>query len=336
LPLVTMKELLEAGVHFGHQTRRWNPKMKRFIYAGRNGIYIIDLHQTLRRLDDAYQYVRQVAADGGHVLFVGTKKQAQESIREHAERCGMYYVTERWLGGMLTNHQTISQRIKRLKDLRRMEEDGSLGRLPKKEQARLMDLKAKLERVLSGIEDMPGLPQAVYVVDLRQERIALLEARRLKIPVVAIVDTNCDPDDVDYIIPGNDDAIRAIRLITGKMADAIMEGRAEHESRQAEAAAAAEAAEAAEAAGEVAGVEEFEEAPFGEVPFGEAAEPMEPSVEVAGDEGEAVEAAAADAAGAPAEEGEGEEAAEAGAEPSGAPAPEEERGEEGSGELELT
>ena len=245
MPLVTMKELLEAGVHFGHQTRRWNPKMKRFIYAGRNGIYIIDLHQTLRRLDDAYKFVREVAADGGHVLFVGTKKQAQEAVRENTERCEMYHVTERWLGGMLTNYQTINQRIDRLGELRRMQEDGTLGRLPKKEQARLMDLKAKLERVLSGIENMPGLPKAIFIVDLRQEHIAVLEAKRLGIPVVAIVDTNCDPDDVDYIIPGNDDAIRAIRLITGKMADAVLEGKAEYESRQAEleAAAAAEAAE---------------------------------------------------------------------------------------------
>jgi small subunit ribosomal protein S2 len=239
-----MKELLEAGVHFGHQTRRWNPKMKRFIYAGRNGIYIIDLHQTLKRLDDAYQFVRQVAANGGKLLFVGTKKQAQDAVRESSARCEMFYVTERWLGGMLTNHATIHQRIERLRELRKMEEDGTLSQLPKKERNRLMDLRAKLERFLSGIENMGGLPDAVFLVDLKQERIALLEARRLEIPVVAIVDTNCDPDEVDYPIPGNDDAIRAIRLMAGKMADAVLEGRAEHESRQAE----LEAAEAVAAA----------------------------------------------------------------------------------------
>jgi len=237
-----MKELLEAGVHFGHQTRRWNPKMKRFIYAGRNGIYIIDLHQTLKRLDKAYEFVRSVAAEGSCVLFVGTKKQAQDAVRESAERCGMYHVTERWLGGMLTNYQTIKQRIDRLGELRKMEQDGSLQQRPKKERNRLLDLKSKLERNLSGIENMPGLPRALYIVDLKQERIALLEARRLDIPVVAIVDTNCDPDEVDYPIPGNDDAIRAIRLITGKMADAVAEGTAEHESRQAELAATEEAA----------------------------------------------------------------------------------------------
>lgn len=240
LALVTMKELLEAGVHFGHQTRRWNPKMKRFIYAGRNGIYIIDLHQTLRRLEQAYQFLRDAAANGGTILFVGTKKQAQDAVRETAEQCGMYYVTERWLGGMLTNHRTMRERISRLAELRRMEEDGSLQQLPKKERARLLDLKAKLARVLSGIENMAGLPQAMFIVDVRQERIALLEARRLAIPVVAIVDTNCDPDEVDYPIPGNDDAIRAIRLVAGKMADAILQGKAEYESRKAKAAAEAQ------------------------------------------------------------------------------------------------
>ncbi len=235
-----MKELLEAGVHFGHQTRRWNPKMKKFIYAPRNGIYIIDLHQTLRRVEQAYQFLREVAANGGTILFVGTKKQAQDAVRESAEQCAMYYVTERWLGGMLTNHRTIRQRVVRLAELRRMEQDGSLEQLPKQERARLLDLKAKLARVLSGIENMSGLPQAMFIVDVRQERIALLEARRLAIPVVAIVDTNCDPDEVDYPIPGNDDAIRAIRLIAAKMADAVKEGRAEYESRQARAAAEAQ------------------------------------------------------------------------------------------------
>jgi len=243
LPLVTMKELLEAGVHFGHQTRRWNPKMKRFIFAGRNGIYIIDLHQTLRRLEDGYNFLREVAANGGTILFVGTKKQAQEAIREAAERSNMYYVTERWLGGMLTNYRTIRQRIERMKELRRMEEDGSLDRRPKKERARLLDEKAKLERVLSGIENMPSVPRAMFIVDLRQEQIALQEAHRLNIPVVAIVDTNCDPDGVDYPIPGNDDAIRAIRLVTTKMADAVLEGKAEYESRLAKESAPEEAGE---------------------------------------------------------------------------------------------
>jgi len=321
LSLVTMKELLEAGVHFGHQTRRWNPKMKRFIYAGRNGIYIIDLHQTLRRLDDAYQFVRQVAADGGHVLFVGTKKQAQEAVKENTERCGMYHVTERWLGGMLTNYQTINQRIDRLGELRRMQEDGSVGRLPKKEQARLMELKAKLDRVLSGIENMPGLPKAIFIVDLRQEHIAVLEAKRLGIPVVAIVDTNCDPDDVDYIIPGNDDAIRAIRLITGKMADAVLEGKAEYESRQAEF-EAAEVAEkvATEAARAAADAVLFTEDAEEEMPGGEP-EPVEAAEAPAERVGE-VEAAEAPPAPAPA--------------PAPAPEPEVERREEPGSEVELT
>lgn len=234
-----MKELLEAGVHFGHQTRRWNPKMKRYIYGGRDGIYIIDLHQTLRRLQDAYDAARRIVAGGGQVLFVGTKKQAQETIREQAERCGMYHVNQRWLGGMLTNYRTIRQRIDRLRELRRMEEDGILGRLPKKEAAKLTEEKTKLERILSGIENMPSLPSLVYIVDLQKEHIAVAEAKRLGIPVAAIVDTNCDPVDADYPIPGNDDAIRAIRLITSKIADAAIEGQMERESRIAEAAAAA-------------------------------------------------------------------------------------------------
>ncbi|MFB3880189.1 MAG: 30S ribosomal protein S2 [Armatimonadota bacterium] len=264
MALVTMKELLEAGVHFGHQTRRWNPKMKRFIYAGRNGIYIIDLHQTLKRLDDAYHFIEGVAADGGNVLFVGTKKQAQEAIKEAAERCGMYYVTERWLGGMLTNFRTIRQRIERLAELRKMDEDGSLARLPRKERNRLTDLKGRLERFLSGIEKMPDLPKAMFIVDLKQEHIALQEARRLGIPVAAIVDTNCDPDEVQYPVPGNDDAIRAIRLMAGKMADAVLEGRAEHESRRAEEAIAAEAAAAAKEEAAV-GLAQAEEPPTEEI-----------------------------------------------------------------------
>jgi small subunit ribosomal protein S2 len=273
-----MKELLEAGVHFGHQTRRWNPKMKRFIYAGRNGIYIIDLHQTLKRLDDAYNFIRDVAANGGKVLFVGTKKQAQDSVREAAERCGMFSVTERWLGGMLTNYQTIRLRIDRLHELRKMEEDGVLLQLPKTERNRLMDLKAKLERFFLGIETMGGVPQAIFIVDLKQERIALLEAHRLKIPVAAIVDTNCDPDEIDYPIPGNDDAIRAIRLITGKMADAVLEGKAEFESRRVEAEAEAQAvAYAAEEAAVGAAASAEDEGDQGE--YAVQPEPFEPESE---------------------------------------------------------
>ena len=224
MPLVTMKELLEAGVHFGHQTRRWDPKMKRYIYGGRNGIYIIDLHQTLKKLDEAYNFVRDTTAQGGTVLFVGTKKQAQEAVYDAATRCGMYHVNQRWLGGMLTNFRTIQQRVARLKELRAMAEDGTFERLPKKEVARLQEERDKLHRVLAGIENMNALPAAVFLVDLKRERIALLEARKLRIPVVAIVDTNCDPDEVDWVIPGNDDAIRAIKLITTKMADAVLEG----------------------------------------------------------------------------------------------------------------
>jgi len=251
LAVLTMKELLEAGVHFGHQTRRWNPKMKRFIYGGRNGIYIIDLHQTLKKLEEACEFVRTVVAGGGKVLFVGTKKQAQEAIEESAKQCGMYYVSQRWLGGMLTNLSTVMTRVRRLKELRTMEEDGRLERLPKKEQMNLMEQKEKLERLLSGIEDMPSLPDVVFIVDLKKEHIAINEAKRLEIPVIGLVDTNCDPEIVDYPIPGNDDAIRAIKLICTKMAESAMEGKMEHESRvaelqqqkEAEMAAKAEAAE---------------------------------------------------------------------------------------------
>jgi small subunit ribosomal protein S2 len=259
-----MKELLEAGVHFGHQTRRWNPKMKKFIYHGRNGLYIIDLHQTVRRLEDAFQFVRQVAAGGGTVLFVGTKKQAQEAVQENALRCGMYYVNQRWLGGMLTNYGTIQQRIKRLRALRGQNEDGTLDRLPKKEAAKLREELAKLERVLSGIENMPGLPDVMFIIDLKKEAIAVAEAHKLDIATVALVDTNCDPDEVDYPIPGNDDAIRAIKLVAGKMADAVVDGKQESESRLAkelaeagrkeEEAAAAEAEAARIAAEDLAGV----------------------------------------------------------------------------------
>jgi small subunit ribosomal protein S2 len=220
-----MKELLEAGVHFGHQTRRWNPKMKRYIYGGRNKIYIIDLHQTLKLFDEAQKFLYDVAVDGGPILFVGTKKQAQDALRDAAHRCGQYFVNKRWLGGMLTNFQTIRQRINRLRDLERMQDDGTMARLPKKEALLLIDEKDKLEKIFQGIKDMPGLPSAVFIVDLKKEHIALAEARKLGIPVVAIVDTNCDPDDVDYVIPGNDDAIRSIKLITNRLADAIIEAR---------------------------------------------------------------------------------------------------------------
>jgi small subunit ribosomal protein S2 len=218
-----MKELLEAGVHFGHRTHRWNPKMKRYIYGGRNGIYIIDLHQTLKLFEDARKFVQDIVMDGGSVLFVGTKKQAQEAVESSAKQCGMYYVNSRWLGGMLTNWSTIQTRIRRLRELEKMDAEGVFEQLPKKEAAKLREEREKLERFLGGIKDMPGLPAAIYIVDLKKERIALLEARKLEIPVVAIVDTNCDPDEVDYVIPGNDDAIRAIKLISGKIAEAIVE-----------------------------------------------------------------------------------------------------------------
>lgn len=231
MALVSMKELLEAGVHFGHQTHRWNPKMKRFIYGARNGIYIIDLHETLRRMDDAFTFLRETAANGGQVLFVGTKKQAQDAVYEAAQRCGMHFVTQRWLGGMMTNFPTIQQRIKRMRELRQMAEDGTFERLPKKEVIKLREELGKLERILSGIEHLRTAPDAIFVVDVKKEHIAILEARRLDVPVVGIVDTNCDPDMVDYVVPANDDAIRAIRLIANKMADAILEGRQEFEAK---------------------------------------------------------------------------------------------------------
>lgn len=219
-----MKQLLEAGVHFGHQTRRWNPKMATYIFTERNGIYIIDLQKTVRKVDEAYNFVRDVAAQGKKILFVGTKKQAQDSVKEEAERCGMYFVNERWLGGMLTNFQTIQKRISRLRELEKMEADGTFQVLPKKEVAQLLHEKEKLERFLGGIKDMKELPGAIFVIDPRKERIAVAEARRLGIPLVGIVDTNCDPDEIDYVIPGNDDAIRAVKLLTAKMADAVLEG----------------------------------------------------------------------------------------------------------------
>lgn len=230
---LTMKELLEAGVHFGHQTRRWNPKMKRYIYGARNGIYIIDLHQTLKLFDDAQKFVQETVSDGGFVLFVGTKKQAQDAVRDAAERCRQFYVNQRWLGGMLTNFQTIQGRIRRLAEIREMEAKGDLERRTKKEASILREECAKLERYLGGIKEMPKLPDAVIVVDLKKEHIAVAEARTLDIPVIAIVDTNCDPDLVDFVIPGNDDAIRAIKLISGKLADAIIEVKQEQWDREA-------------------------------------------------------------------------------------------------------
>lgn len=225
MSIVSMKQLLEAGVHFGHQTRRWNPKMKEYIFTERNGIYIIDLQKTVKKIEEAYDFVKNISAEGGYILFVGTKKQAQESIQEEAQRCGMYYVNQRWLGGMLTNFKTIRKRIDRLHELEKMEEEGLFEVLPKKEVLNLRHEKERLEKNLGGIKDMTELPQAIFIVDSRKERIAVQEARKLQIPIIAIVDTNCDPDEVDYIIPGNDDAIRAVKLLTEKMADAVIEGR---------------------------------------------------------------------------------------------------------------
>ena len=225
MAVVSMKQLLEAGVHFGHQTRRWNPKMAKYIFTERNGIYIIDLQKTVKKLDDAYNFVRDVSAGGGMLLFVGTKKQAMESIREESERCGMPFVNARWLGGMLTNFRTIRRRIDRMEQLNKMREDGTFDMLPKKEVIKLELEMEKLEKFLGGVKNMDQLPKALFVVDPRKEHIAVAEARKLHIPIVAIVDTNCDPDEIDYIIPGNDDAIRAVRLIYSAMADAVLEGK---------------------------------------------------------------------------------------------------------------
>lgn len=222
--MVTMKELLEAGVHFGHQTQRWNPKMKPYIFGARNGIYIIDLQKTLKLFKDAYQFLVDVVAHGGSVLFVGTKKQAQETVKEEAIRCGMFYVTDRWLGGMLTNFATVRKSIDRLKEIEKMEQDGTFNLLPKKEVMQLLKKKQKLERYLGGVKNMTKLPAALFVIDTNKEAIAVREARTLHIPVVGIVDTNCDPDFVDYVIPGNDDAIRAVKLYASKAADACLEG----------------------------------------------------------------------------------------------------------------
>lgn len=225
MSVITMKELLEAGVHFGHQVKRWNPKMKRYIFGERNGIYIIDLQKTMKGVEDAYHFIRDVAASGGYVIFVGTKKQAQDSVKEESERVGAYYVNQRWLGGMLTNFSTIKRSIEKLKGIERMRDDGTYGKLTKKEVSKLEKTRMKLEKNLGGIKEMNSTPGALFIVDPKKEKNAVLEAKRLKIPIVAIVDTNCDPDEVDYVIPGNDDAIRAIKLLTSRMADAILEGR---------------------------------------------------------------------------------------------------------------
>ncbi len=243
MAVVSMKQLLEAGVHFGHQTRRWNPKMATYIFTERNGIYIIDLQKTVKKLEEAYNFVREISAEGKSVLFVGTKKQAQESVKEEALRAGAYYVNARWLGGMLTNFTTIRTRINRLNQLKKMSEDGTFELLPKKEVIKLELEIEKLEKFLGGIKDMEDFPGALFIVDPRKEKIAVSEAKKLGIPVVAIVDTNCDPDEIDYVIPGNDDAIRAVKLIAGAMANAIIEGR---EGQMGAAAVAEETEEAAE------------------------------------------------------------------------------------------
>ncbi len=244
MAVVSMKQLLEAGVHFGHQTRRWNPKMSQYIFTERNGIYIIDLQKTVKKLEEAYLFIREVAANDGEILFVGTKKQAQDSVKEEAIRCGMPYVNARWLGGMLTNFNTIQRRIKRLAQLKTMESDGTFELLPKKEVIKLNLEIEKLEKFMGGITGMKKQPAAMFIVDPRKERIAVAEAHKLHIPIVAIVDTNCDPDEVDFVIPGNDDAIRAVKLIAGAMADAVIEGRqGEQSAPEAEEAVAEEAAE---------------------------------------------------------------------------------------------
>ena len=242
MAVISMKHLLEAGVHFGHQTRRWNPKMAQYIFTERNGIYIIDLQKTVRKIDEAYMFVRNLSMEGKTILFVGTKKQAQESIESEAKRCNMYYVNNRWLGGMLTNYKTIKTRIERLNQIDRMEQNGQFDVLPKKEVIKLIHEREKLVANLGGIREMKGLPGALFVVDPRKEHIAVAEARALGIPIVGIVDTNCDPEEIDYVIPGNDDAIRAIRLISSVMANAIQEGKQGADAAEAEAEAADEKA----------------------------------------------------------------------------------------------
>ena len=245
MSVISIKQLLEAGVHFGHQTRRWNPKMAEYIFTERNGIYIIDLQKTVKKLDDAYMFVRDIAAEKGNVLFVGTKKQAADAIKDEATRCGMYYVNVRWPGGMLTNFKTIKRSIARLNALNKMAEDGTFDLLPKKEVAALLKEREALEKNYGGIKEMPGLPECIFIVDPRKERNAVLEAKKLGIPVVAIVDTNCDPDDADYVIPGNDDAIRAIKLISSALADAVLEGKQGEQTEDTE--APAEETESADA-----------------------------------------------------------------------------------------
>ena len=225
MAVISMKQLLEAGVHFGHQTRRWNPKMAEYIFTERNGIYIIDLQKTVKKVEEAYNFVREITEQGGEILFVGTKKQAQESIKEEAERVGMYYVNARWLGGMLTNFTTIKKRILRMDQLKKMAEDGTFDQLPKKEVVNLTIEAEKLDKNLGGIKDMKKLPAAIFIVDPKKEHNAVAEARKLNIPIIAIVDTNCDPDEIDYVLPGNDDAIRAVKLITSTMANAVLEGK---------------------------------------------------------------------------------------------------------------
>ncbi len=243
MSVISMKQLLEAGVHFGHQTRRWNPKMAEYIFTERNGIYIIDLQKTVKKVEEAYMFIREIAENGGSILFVGTKKQAQDAIKEEAVRAGMYFVNARWPGGMLTNFKTIRKSIARLNTLNKFEEDGTFDLLPKKEVAALTKEKATLEKNLGGIKEMPGIPDALFVVDPRKEANAVAEAKKLGIPIVAIVDTNCDPDDIDYVIPGNDDAIRAIKLIASVMANAVIEGhQGEEVAGEAEEAVAEEAA----------------------------------------------------------------------------------------------
>ena len=232
MAVISMKQLLEAGVHFGHQTRRWNPKMKKYIFTERNGIYIIDLQKTVKMVDVAHNFIKEVAENGGTVLFVGTKKQAQESIKEEAIRSGQYYINQRWLGGTLTNFETIRKSINRLKSIEKMEEDGTFDVLPKKETVNLLKEKDRLVKFLGGIKDMKKLPDALFVVDPRKERIAVAEARKLNIPIVGIVDTNCDPDEIDYIIPANDDAIRAVKLLTSTMADAILAAKQGEETEE--------------------------------------------------------------------------------------------------------
>ena len=248
MSVITIKQLLEAGVHFGHHTRRWNPKMQEYIFTERNGIYIIDLQKTVKKFDEAYMFVRDLSANGGKILFVGTKKQAADAIKEEATRCGMYYVNMRWPGGMMTNFKTIKRSIARLNSLNKMQEDGTFDLLPKKEVAGLMKERFDLEKNLGGIKDMATLPDAIFVVDPKKEHIAILEAKKLHIPVVAIVDTNCDPDDADYVIPGNDDAIRAIKLISSAIADAVIEGQQGEQTAEAPAAEEAPAQEVAEPA----------------------------------------------------------------------------------------